>query len=119
MPTLIKLSLSAVVTFATLACQRGSSDEAAESAKQAVIIYADACKRCHGAVGQGGVVEDTKAQARDFTDVAYQSGRTDEQFRQAIAHGTKNMPAFGDQYSAEQLKALVRHIRGFKGKSKP
>jgi hypothetical protein len=50
----------------------------------------------------------------DFTDVSFQSARTDDDIAQVIREGRGGfMPAFGDRLSPAGVAALVRHVRRF------
>ena len=77
------------------------------------------CKVCHGADGKGKTKMGEKAGVKDYTDAKVQEGMKDEAMTKAIKEGVKEgektkMKAFGDALSEDEIKALVKHIRGFK-----
>lgn len=93
------------------ACHRPSTES--NPTVDGAIIYASACARCHGVDGCGGLVVGSARRARNFCDPGFQAGTSDVQLKQAISQGKGMMPAFGEDYSDEQLNALARQIRKF------
>jgi len=81
----------------------------ARDASGARLYTANACAGCHGADGKG-VVKD----APDFTSAAWQAKESDADVVEGIKKGKlPKMPAYGEQLSDEEIKALVAHIRTF------
>ena len=77
------------------------------------------CAACHGKDGNGHTMMGRKLEIKDLTDAKVQASFTDDQAAKAIKEGvTENgqtkMKAFGDKLSADDIKALVAHIRTFK-----
>jgi cytochrome c6 len=77
------------------------------------------CAKCHGADGKGDTKMGKKLDIKDFTDAAVQAKFTDEQMAKAIKEGVKDgdkskMKAFGEVLSADEIKALVAHVRSYK-----
>ena len=93
------------------ACHRPSSES--KPTVDGAVLYASACARCHGVDGCGGLVVGSASRARNFCDSGFQASTSDVQLKQAISQGKGMMPAFGEDYSEEQLAALVRQIRKF------
>jgi mono/diheme cytochrome c family protein len=79
------------------------------NASAAKIYTANACASCHGAEGKG-VVKDSP----DFSSAEWQKKKSDAQLTEDIKKGKlPKMPAYGEQLSDEEIKALVAHIRAF------
>lgn len=81
-------------------------------------LFETNCKACHGVDGKGGTKAGQKAGCKDFTDAAYQGTLTDAKMTAAIKNGIKEgdkakMKAFPD-LSADDVKALIAHVRSFK-----
>ncbi|HVJ89749.1 MAG TPA: cytochrome c [Labilithrix sp.] len=87
--------------------------EAAPAERQQ--LFANACARCHGQNGTGGVPTYEGGPApRNFSDHEFQRSRTDEQLKMTIRDGKgSGMPAFGNTFDDAQLAALVAQIRSF------
>lgn len=92
-------------------------DPAEAEARAATSLFGAMCAQCHGAEGRGdGPGRPPVAEVPDFTSVAWQASRTDEQLAGSIAEGRGGfMPAFGDRLSPEGVAALVRHVRRLGG----
>jgi len=70
------------------------------------------CVFCHGEDG-AGVASGTP----DWTDPEWQESRTDEQLIETITNGKDTrMPKFGTTLTADEIKAAVKFVRGFKSK---
>src|SRR5437773_4743284 len=78
------------------------------------------CGSCHGKEGKGDTKAGKKADVKDLTDAKYQASFTDEQMFKQIKEGMKDkngkekMKAFGGTLSDEEIKALVKFVRGLK-----
>ncbi len=78
------------------------------------------CAKCHGEDGKGKTKMGEKLQVKDYTDAKVQEKLKDEDMAKATKEGVKDkegktkMKAFGEDLNAEEIKALVKHIRGFK-----
>lgn len=97
---------------------------AAADPKAAEVLFQSRCVACHGAGGHGdgpGSVA-LNPKPRNYTDVAWQNGVTDEEIKKAILYGgaavgkSPNMPANPDLDGKPELDGLVKIVRGFKGK---
>lgn len=78
-------------------------------------LFRNACSRCHGAEGGGGVpLYAGGPSPRNFRDHEFQESRTDEQLKTTIRSGKgTGMPPFGPMFDDRQLAALVLEIRSF------
>lgn len=93
--------------------------------KEAERHFTTLCVTCHGASGKGDgpAGKALKPAPANFTDPAFQKGRTDEQLAKVILEGgaavgkSPVMPP-NPQYKArpEVIKALVAKVRSFGGK---
>ena len=73
------------------------------------VIYNQRCVKCHGIGGKG--VEDF---TEDLSKITQRSG-----WQEIINNGKgSSMPGFKDSLSAQQLKAVLAHVRSF-GTNKP
>ncbi|MBX3220363.1 MAG: cytochrome c [Labilithrix sp.] len=100
------------VLLAALAAGCTKSEAATADSRQ---LFANACARCHGADGAGGIPSFGGGPApRNFRDRDFQRGRTDEQLKMTIRDGKgSGMPPFGSMFDDAQLAALVAQIRSF------
>jgi cytochrome c6 len=86
-------------------------------AAPAAEAWENSCAACHGAEGKGDTKQGKKLKVKDYTDKAALAGMTDAQLAAAIADGVKDekgkerMQGFKDEYSAEEITALVQFIR--------
>jgi mono/diheme cytochrome c family protein len=73
-------------------------------------LFAQRCAGCHGTDGRGI----TSAGTPNFTRSDLQAGLTDQQIGDIIRNGKSGrMPAFGGEFSDQQISALTSHIRSF------
>lgn len=101
--------------LALAGCKRPQADPA-----QGRTLFANACARCHGDDGAGGLpLYDGGPSPRNFRDHEFHVGRTDEQLKQTIKNGKgSGMPPFGTTFDDAQLDALVAQVRSFDPQSK-
>jgi mono/diheme cytochrome c family protein len=77
------------------------------------------CLKCHGADGKGDTKMGQKLGVKDLTDAKVQAEIKDDKATKAIKEGLKSddgktlMKPF-DQFSDEEIKALVAYVRGLK-----
>lgn len=89
----------------------------ASFAAPAAEAWENSCASCHGAEGKGDTKQGKKLKLKDYTDKATLAGMTDAQLAAAIADGVKDekgkerMQGFKDEYSAEEIAALVQFVR--------
>jgi mono/diheme cytochrome c family protein len=69
------------------------------------------CMVCHGDDGRADTEEGRKKKARNLTDARWQATVSDDRLVSSIRRGRDNMPTFGKKLNAEQIKALVAHVR--------
>lgn len=76
-------------------------------------LFAQRCAACHGqaGAGDGPAASALTPRPTNFADTVFQAARTDQQLTAVITEGKLPMPAFRDQLSATQIKALVDYIR--------
>ena len=77
------------------------------------------CQKCHGPDGKGKTKMGEKAGVKDMTEAKFQTELKDEKAFKAIKDGIKDdegkikmKPAEG--LSDDDVKALIKHVRGFK-----
>ena len=75
-------------------------------------IYKAKCASCHGADGKGQTTMGKKFALRDLGSPDVQK-QTDKQLYDVTADGKGKMPAYKDKMSADDIKALVAHMRTF------
>lgn len=81
------------------------------AAPDAAAIYTAKCAKCHGADGKG-VAKYKQQGQKDFTDADWQKSRTDAQLTEAINNGKGDfMPGWKGKLAADEIKALVGHVR--------
>jgi mono/diheme cytochrome c family protein len=82
-------------------------------------IFAKTCALCHGPEGQPNE-SFAKLGVRSFKDKEWQKATPDAQLEKSIREGKKGtlMASFEKQFSAEEIKALVAHIRKLGGEKK-
>lgn len=77
------------------------------------------CARCHAADGSGKTAVGKKLKIRDYTSADVQAKMTDEEITKAILDGVtvdgkERMKPFKDALSADDVKAMLAHIRAMK-----
>jgi len=78
------------------------------------------CAKCHGADGKGDTKMGKKLEIKDYTDAKVQANLKDEDMTKAIKEGVKDkdgkerMKAYGETFTADQIKDLVAYVRAFK-----
>ena len=75
--------------------------------------YKAKCATCHGADGKGQSAMGKKMNLRDLGSPEVQK-QTDKELYDWTADGKGKMPAYKDKLSADEIKALVAHMRTFK-----
>ena len=94
---------------------RGDDDEAVEN-------FGKHCATCHGKNGKCKTDIGAKLQIKDLTDPKIQAEFTDADAQKQIVGGSKDkagkerMPAFKDKLQADEVQALIKYVRTFKGK---
>jgi mono/diheme cytochrome c family protein len=109
MPVRPPLALTLLTAFAIAAPLRAADPDAAK-------IFAKTCALCHGPEGQPAE-SFAKLGVRSFKDKEWQKAATDVQIDKSIREGKKGtlMASFEKQFTAEEIKSLVAHIRKLGG----
>jgi cytochrome c553 len=81
------------------------------------------CAKCHGPDGKAQTKLGTKMKLKDYSNPASLAKFTDADLTKATAEGVKEngkekMKGYGDKLSADEIAALVKHIRGFAAPAK-
>ncbi len=76
-------------------------------------LYKTKCQICHGADGKGETPAGKKIGAKDLhsPEVAKLS---DSQLFEIVKKGKEKMPAYDGKLTDDQIKAVVKYIRGLK-----
>lgn len=85
-----------------------------DEAEMTAELYKTNCAACHKPDGKGGKVTiDGKTLDPDDITTARMAAKTDEKLTGYIRDGFPDdgMPAFKDKLSADQIKAIVAHVR--------
>ena len=72
------------------------------------------CTKCHGPDGKGKTPMGKKFDIKDYSDAKVQEGLKDEEKAKAIKEGKGKMKAFGENLSDDEIKAMVKYVRGLK-----
>ena len=91
------------------------------TAGDATALWNMNCAACHGRDGKGQTMMGRKLEIKDLTDAKVQASLTDDKVVKDIKDGITEdgrtkMKAFGDKFSADQIKDLVDHVRSLKAK---
>ena len=105
----MKKSCLALIAVISLAAAPAFAEEAAD-------IWRAKCKTCHGDNGNADTREGRKQKIPDMTAEKWQSEHTDVEIKDAITNGVKDskMKPFKDKYSAAEIDALVKYVRGLR-----
>lgn len=84
-------------------------------------IYEAACAACHGSDGRGQPIvrRGFKTEPPDFTDCRLTTPEADLDWYSVIHQGgparafEAMMPAFGDELTADEIRRVIDHLRGF------
>jgi mono/diheme cytochrome c family protein len=84
-------------------------------------IYQSACAACHGADGKGAPHATVGFQTRlpDFSNCAFTTAEPDVDWISTVHAGgpvrglDRNMPAFGDALSNDEIERVIAYVRGF------
>ena len=82
-------------------------------------LWTKNCLKCHGEDGKGKTKMGEKLGIKDYSDAKVQAELKDEAMAKAIKEGVKDgektrMKAFGEDLSADDIKALVAYFRTLK-----
>ena len=84
-------------------------------------VYRSACAACHGADGKGAprTTVGFETQLPDFSKCAFSTAEPDVDWISTVHLGgrvrglDRNMPAFGDALSSDEIERVVAYVRGF------
>ena len=114
----LTIILGAAIFFTTSV--RDTNNVAAQDSKgkkDTPALYKQYCVKCHSADGKG--MESLKSvDIPDFTDAKWQASRTDQTLTESITQGKGVMPGLKDTLSAEEIGALIQHVRAFNSAAK-
>lgn len=80
------------------------------SAEDGAALFRAKCAMCHGPDGAGATAMGKKLGLKPLGSSEVQK-KTDAELTAVITSGKGKMPAFGEKLTADQVKALVAHIR--------
>jgi len=111
-----KLCLSSLAFIVSIALRPAPSLSAEETAT----FFRELCSVCHGATGKGDgpSAQGLEPKPADFTNCKAMAKDSDEVLFKIIKGGGQSagrstvMPAWGDSLSDQQIRALVKFIRG-------
>ena len=92
-------------------------------APDAPALWKKHCKGCHGDTGKADTKNGKKYEVEDITTADWQSKHTDEEIKKAVTDGLPKsdkhkfqdkMKSFKDKMSAEEIDAIVKHVRSLK-----
>lgn len=109
------LSAAIVVVSTVGSCVTFAEAKENKTAKQidGVGLYKTHCAMCHGDDGKPTELG-VGLGSQNFTDAKYQASTTDEKMLKQITEGSPDkMIPFKDTVKPEEIKALVRVVRGF------
>jgi mono/diheme cytochrome c family protein len=107
-------AVALAICTASGACSR-SAPAAERVPVDAPALFAQACARCHGADGTGGLPTVANGpRPADLTAAAWQQTRSDTDLTAAIRNGRGAMPPFEDVLTGEQINALAAYVRTLK-----
>jgi cytochrome c6 len=101
--------LSTVVAGLTLFPISTARANSAQDSAATTAIFRTKCALCHGPDGSGSEVGKSM-NVLDFRSQAFQK-LSDAELAQGISDGKGGMPSFKNSLSADQIQALVKHIR--------
>jgi mono/diheme cytochrome c family protein len=114
----LNLTLSTMVILAAGVSPAAFSQTEASSAqgRSGKEIFTQKCETCHGSdgagtpVGRGLKVADLRS--------AFTQKKSDADLSRVVSEGKNSMPAFGNDLSADQVKAVVSCVRSLRPRKK-
>lgn len=107
------VAFAAALVFAVSPGARG-----AEQDDPGQDVYNARCATCHGRDGKAKTPIGVKLKTRDLTQAAVWKELTDAEITKLVDAGTadKVMPPYKGKFSAEEMAALLKYLRGFQPK---
>lgn len=100
------------LAVALQACAREAAGSRGPAAVSGAQVFEQACAKCHGADGSGGLPTVANGpKPIDLRSADWQRSRTDAEIGAAIRDGRGAMPPFADVLSPDQIGALTAHVR--------
>jgi cytochrome c6 len=107
--------LTVALAASPFACARSAPAAEQPPAADGRQLFEQACARCHGADGSGGLPTVANGpRPIDLRDPAWQRSRTDDEIVSAIRNGRGAMPPFDGVVAAPDLATLARHVRSLR-----
>jgi cbb3-type cytochrome c oxidase subunit III len=102
---------AALLLFALSGCHRKTVGEE---------LYDEHCSNCHGIDGAGNTALGMGHDYADLLDDRWKYGGDDTSIAGVIRDGSfGSMPAFREQLTEEQIRAIVGHLRTLRGERPP
>lgn len=112
--TCVIRTVSLVACIGGAACSR-SAPAAEPAAVDAPVLFAQACAKCHGSDGRGGLAMAANGpRPIDLTSSEWQHARSDQELATAIRTGRGAMPPFADVLTAREIDVLASYVRRLK-----
>jgi len=105
------------IVFLIAGVVMGASGAWAQAPAKTVSLYKSHCAMCHGDDGTSNTPAGKALGALAYGAPAVKKA-SDAQLEEAIAKGKGQMPPFGSQLSAAQIKSLVAYVRELGAKQK-
>jgi mono/diheme cytochrome c family protein len=77
-------------------------------------LFMRACGVCHGIDGTGNAMRAVMPKIGDLTSPELHGRMNDEQMLATIVNGKDKMPPFQNALTPDQMKAIVKYVRGLK-----
>lgn len=104
------IQFASLLILASIACAVSSANAA-----DAATNYAKNCALCHGKDGAGKTMQGKKNKVEDFSLSKSDEQKMTTTIKEGVREGSKErMEAFGDKFTAEEIKDLVAYVRTFK-----
>lgn len=115
----MKSSLKPCLAVATLATLLAASSAFAASAASAAENFDNSCAKCHGTDGKAQSKMGKKLKVRDMTTEEYKKELDDAKALTVLKEGIKRdgkevKKSFAADFTDEELKALIAHVRTLK-----
>jgi len=97
-----------VIPAALVACGGPSPEPAVEASGPGRALYERDCAMCHGI---DGVASRIGRGAANLNDQDWQRRTSVEQIERVIAEGRRQMPAWKNRFSAEEIRSVAEYVR--------
>lgn len=79
-------------------------------------LYEHNCEKCHGQSGKADTWRGYLYFAEELADPKWQAKQTDADLRKSIERGPRIMPSFRDEFSDEEMVAVIGYVRSLRAK---